>query len=407
MTILPPNESNNRPTYASTRDEILQAVRENSIRRGLFFLKNLSALRVDGILAEIDRYAAAFDMEVWREAAPQFGSDLSALTTLDQHEPPVPYPYYFCLPQMLIDNPRLVLYYRNVAMISNKVMNNIGLDTTGHEIGVPMSQDKAEQVASHLNQIISSLVLQAGLISQQRHLEMVYVNIGASLDGGWRNEVGRLAYTSVMTPLILHLHSLSKIKSITYKLKGRIVLDDDDQQDGSEQTTFLTEMTPTELQHFLNNLEDERIVYRQFEMMNGNTVLLNRQLYWRGEDTAGRGFRIGPDLLTVSSDSDVQYPWAAELKGGADPAGSDEHWKTATQAFNRIIEAANQIGQPVPMLSFMATILVDRVAEEAELWLRHGKLKSVHNLTRIANDPELQQQFLSEMVSFLEAKSIS
>jgi len=28
--------------------------------------------------------------------------------------------------------------------------------------------------------------------------------------------------------------------------------------------------------------------------------------------------------------------WAAELKGGADPAGSDEHWKTATEALNRI-----------------------------------------------------------------------
>lgn len=236
---------------------------------------------------------------------------------------------------------------------------------------------------------------------------MAYVNIGASLDGGWRNEVGRLAYASVMTPMVLHLHRLGKIKSITYKLKGRIVLDDDDQQDGSEQTTFLTEMSSTELQHFLNNLEDERIVYRQFETMNGNTIFLNRQIYWRGEDTAGRSFRIGPDLLTVSSDSDVQYPWTAELKGGADPAGSDEHWKTATQAFNRIIEAASQTGQPVPMLSFMATILVDRVAEEAELWLRHGKLKSVHNLTRIANDPELQQQFLSELVSFLEAKSIS
>ena len=108
MTDLPPDESNDKPTYASTRDEILQAVRENSIRRGLFFLKNLSALRVDSILAEVDQYAATFDMEVWRDAAPQIGIDLSALATLDQHEPPVPYPYYFCLPQMLIENPLVI-----------------------------------------------------------------------------------------------------------------------------------------------------------------------------------------------------------------------------------------------------------------------------------------------------------
>jgi hypothetical protein len=345
-------------------------------------------------------------MEVWHDVAARIGIDSSALDMLNQQEPPVPYSYYFCTPEMLIDNPHLVLYYRNVAMISSKVMNNIGLDTTQHETGIPLPEDKAHQIASHLNQIVSSLVLQVKLFSKQRHLEMVYANIGASLDGSWRNEVGRLAYSSVLTPLIVHLHSLGKIKSITYKLKGRVVLENDSQSDGHEQTSDIDMMSSPDLQDFLSELEDERIVFRQFEMMNGNRALLNRQLIWRGEHSHEPSFRIGPDIITVSFDPQNQYPWAAELKGGADPAGSDEHWKTATQAFNRIIDAARETGRPQPMLSFLATILVDRVAEEAELWLEQGKLKSVHNLTRIANNPELQQDFLNEMVRFLEAKSI-
>ena len=44
MADMPPTKSSGKPTHASTRDEILQAVRENSIRRGLFFLKNFNFL---------------------------------------------------------------------------------------------------------------------------------------------------------------------------------------------------------------------------------------------------------------------------------------------------------------------------------------------------------------------------
>lgn len=141
-------------------------------------------------------------------------------------------------------------------------------------------------------------------------------------------------------------------------------------------------------------------------MINDNRVLLNRQMYWKAPNSSGRGNRIGPDLITESpDDSDNLYPWAAELKGGADPAGSDEHWKTATRAFDRIIDAAKKTGRETPMLSFMATILVDRVAEEAELWLRQGRLTSIHNLTKISNNPELQSEFLDDMARFFEATS--
>ena len=63
-----------------------------------------------------------------------------------------------------------------------------------------------------------------------------------------------------------------------------------------------------------------------------------------------------------------------ELKRGADPTGSDEHWKTATRAFDRILDASEKTGWPKPKLSCVATILVDRAAREAALWIREGKL---------------------------------
>jgi hypothetical protein len=386
--------------YASTQDEILQAVRDNSVRRGMFFLKNLSALDVDGIVRDIEQLGADYDMELWRERAEESSITTAALDILDTYDPPVPYPYYFCLPGDLVREPRLILYYRNVAMISNKVMNNIGMGTIQHEVGLPLSVEKAHAIAQHFNQINSALVMETGLYGQRRHLEMMYVNIGASLDGGWRNEVGRLAYVSVISPIVLYLHRLQKLKSIIFKLKGRIVLDEEDENDnGKLQEIEVHGRSEQEMTALLSNLEDQRIVYRQINLTNGNRILLNRQMYWYSHESQRR-YRIGPDLITMTPNE--AFPWAAELKGGADPAGSDEHWKTATQAFNRMIDAAEQTNRPVPRLSFMATILVDRVAQEAALWLKQGKLVSVYNLTKIANDPTMQQEFLNQMVMFFE-----
>ena len=93
--------------------------------------------------------------------------------------------------------------------------------------------------------------------------------------------------------------------------------------------------------------------------------------------------------------------WAAELKGGADPAGSDEHWKTATQALGRILQAAEKTDRPKPMLSFIATILVERVAREAQSWIDQGKLTSVYNLTQMYNREEQMGRFLNDMTKFL------
>lgn len=396
-----PSNLHDPATYASTPEEIRQALRENSVQRGLFFLKNLSALQVDDIMQEVEMLGERYDMEAWREQADAAGIAADALDTLDAHDPPVPYPHYFCLPADLIRQPQLVLYYRNVAMISNKVMNNIGLDTTKHELGEPLPEEKARSIAQHLNQITSALVLNAELHGRRRHLEMMYANIGASLDGGWRNEVGRLAYVNVLSPLAHHLHRFQKLDSIEYRLKGRIVLDDDEKQSRAVQTATVRDLSDEALRSLLAQLEEERIVYRQLNLTNGNRVLFNRQIIWQ-QPTAGPAYRIGPDLIT--QDANENYPWAAELKGGADPAGSDEHWKTATRAFDRMIDAAEKTGRPTPQLTFLATILVDRVAQEAALWLAQGKLTSVHNLTKIANDPAKREAFLNEMVTFFAAQ---
>ena len=384
------------PPYASTPDEIQRAVERNSIKRGVFIIKNLMALNLDGLLRKIEQIATEYDKEAWHEAASRLWIDVDALRALDDASPPIPYPFYFCTPEILREHPELIMYYRNVAMVSQKVMNDMGLNTTSYEAGLAPPPDIAQDLAHHFNQIISALV-KVGQVTPQRHLEMAYANLGDSLGGAWRNEVGRLAYVEVITPLALHLHHRGHLASIVYKLKGRVVRDDDDEEVNSRQIHELVITESLDLEAELVELEERRIVYRELRLRNGNRLLLNRQITWRDEE--GRSYRIGPDLFSANDEDDML--WGGELKGGADPAGSDEHWKTATRAFDRILLACERTHRPKPPLSFIATILVERVAKEAAEWIEQGKLTSVYNLTQIADDPKKQRQFLDDLTTFL------
>ena len=127
--------------------------------------------------------------------------------------------------------------------------------------------------------------------------------------------------------------------------------------------------------------------------------MFDRQLKWQDKADNKKLYKIGPDMTSQSVKIDMV--WAGEIKGGADPAGSDEHWKTATQTLNRILEAAENTGRPKPKLSFLATILVERVAREAQRWMDNGKLTSVYNLTKISENEEERQQFLNDITDFL------
>ena len=65
------------------------------------------------------------------------------------------------------------------------------------------------------------------------------------------------------------------------------------------------------------------------------------------------------------------------------------------------MEATEKTGRPQPQLSFLATILVDRVAIEAQQWIDGGKLTSVYNLTKIAESEAELKRFLDDMTRFL------
>jgi len=82
----------------------------------------------------------------------------------------------------------------------------------------------------------------------------------------------------------------------------------------------------------------------------------------------------GKEKAKAIFNSPDQYIALGELKGGIDPAGADEHWKTARTALNRIQEAFARLGLK-PHTFF--------IGAASEIWaqLENGSLENAANLT--------------------------
>jgi type II restriction enzyme len=69
-----------------------------------------------------------------------------------------------------------------------------------------------------------------------------------------------------------------------------------------------------------------------------------------------------------------------ELKGGIDPAGADEHWKTGNTALNRIRESFAQHNLKI-YTSFIAAAIEKKMAREIFVQLQNKTLSNAANLT--------------------------
>ncbi len=79
------------------------------------------------------------------------------------------------------------------------------------------------------------------------------------------------------------------------------------------------------------------------------------------------------------------YIALGELKGGLDPAGADEHWKTANSALERIRKGFTK-NKKKPQTFFVGAAIENNMASEIFKQLQSGTLNNAANLT---NDEQL------------------
>lgn len=93
------------------------------------------------------------------------------------------------------------------------------------------------------------------------------------------------------------------------------------------------------------------------------------------------------DIIVVKGDSAISgvlenpndYVCCGELKGGIDPAGADEHWKTAKTALERIASSFEGAGLNKPKLVFIGTAIETAMSEEIFSLLSEGWLSGAAN----------------------------
>lgn len=97
-------------------------------------------------------------------------------------------------------------------------------------------------------------------------------------------------------------------------------------------------------------------------------------------------FDLAPEALPANRSSSIEpievepYTIAlGELKGGIDPAGADEHWKTAQAALNRVRQAFTDAGHS-PLTFFVGAAIEKRMAGEIWDQLESGTLSNAANL---------------------------
>jgi len=115
------------------------------------------------------------------------------------------------------------------------------------------------------------------------------------------------------------------------------------------------------------------------------TLVFNRTVPLVGKNVDVCLFRCDPGGANLALRNPDQFVALGELKGGIDPAGADEHWKTARTALKRITEAfdAKHLG---PATFFVGAAIEKSMAAEIWAMLEAGTLTNAANLT---NDDQL------------------
>lgn len=92
-------------------------------------------------------------------------------------------------------------------------------------------------------------------------------------------------------------------------------------------------------------------------------------------------FNESPNALSENRGTRLSsYIALGELKGGIDPAGADEHWKTAVAALNRIRKAFSK-KLTRPAIFFIGAAIEKKMAGEIWTDLKSGTLDNAANLT--------------------------
>lgn len=201
----------------------------------------------------------------------------------------------FCHPRAIMHDPSLIIYYRSMAVLSQKgVHQRLSFGVQAFEEGRSkrLSEERALELSRLFNRQISSLV------ESDPHFEMedlwlvAAMNFGTQINGSWRNEIGAEGTRRVKDLILKHLFR-----------KG--ALEEAKLADGSKVDVVKPEQVD---------------LIRTVRLKNGYRI----------------AFGSEPDIAIYPPGRRV--PCAAiEVKAGIDPAGALERYGAAKKSFDNVL----------------------------------------------------------------------
>lgn len=200
-----------------------------------------------------------------------------------------------------------------------------------------MTKLSSTELNSAVKKVLGKIYTESGKEFRENILYRYLLTKGDTLGGSMRNITGASAGTKLTEKIIERLSDkrIRVIKSKTEKIQ-RVIWD---------RRTLLFDVKP-------------KLIGK-----NVDVILINT-----GDATT-------PEEELLSDRNN--YIACGELKGGIDPAGADEHWKTANSALGRI---RTVFGRKPPALFFVGAAIEAAMAKEIFKQLQIGKLAHAANL---------------------------
>lgn len=197
--------------------------------------------------------------------------------------------------------------------------------------------------------------------------EIIYrylITLGDSLGGRMRNLVGSMANEKLSRCIVSQLQVL-KWDFCYFNKTSKVWINGEDYT--IDQVTDIRA-----IQWTLNTGEKRQLIYNltvPIVKKNIDLVVLN----CHSSDLNGENFK-------KVIENAANYEIIGELKGGIDPAGADEHWKTANTALIRVRESFKKSNINLPIV-FIAAAIESSMSKEIFDQYSKGEITNCANLT--------------------------
>lgn len=211
----------------------------------------------------------------------ELGIDEEAIKMLIKQD--FPPQIFYCHPDILKKNPKLSAYYSSLALIPEKGLARLKL-----KIGPESDDERRKDFSYFVNSAINAVVLSNIAIEQIPHL--VAMQMGARLEGSWRNLIGKRAV--LLKQLVLEW---------LLKQREQVLVD--------------------------SGINGEDIIENPAKVYKISKIYTEKYLVeWDDEpDMAVKRYVNGDEILRV---------WI-EIKAGTDPAGAQERYGAVKKSFQK------------------------------------------------------------------------